>query len=143
MNYKKSNHNIKVDISRNYLDSKSSLLKRVINVVRAINLVANSLIWISFSIFTYFVLKATQAIGHLPFYGDPELIELGYDKSYPFINLFFELGFFGFIISLFILIINKFIKGYKTTNISITLGIIGLLLQIVYMFSPQFTWYVD
>jgi len=99
--------------------------------------------WISFFVFYYFVFQAAKILGHIPVYGDKEFAHIGMNDKYEIIDFYFELGIYGFLISALIMISNGALKIYKVKRGSIILGIIGFILQMIYVFGPQFTWYVD
>lgn len=88
-----------------------------------------------------FILKGYLKLGHLPVYGDPEVVTFngldGQLVTYAVLS-----AFLGFGIWTLLILVN--FMGYKIINrTSVTIGIIGIVFCFVIFRSPQFEWLLD
>lgn len=113
-----------------------------------ITIILNSmLIFIEFSmiisilIFCFFVAKGFSVLGHIPFYGDIEVISYnGLDRKVA-IAMFFPILYGTF--SWIFITICGIILNVNRKRKAIVLGSILCLLNILMMFSSQFAWIID
>ncbi|MFN3755218.1 hypothetical protein [Flavobacterium sp.] len=96
---------------------------------------------ISILIFSFFILKGFIILGHIPFYGDKEVISYnGFERIVAMIMLYPM--FYG-ILSWTFLTVCGFLSSYRRKNKELLIGLILCLLNVLIMFSSQFEWIID
>ena len=90
----------------------------------------------------YFILKGYFRVGHLPVYGDAEVVSFdGFDRQLVLSGLLvFELSFIiWFLMTLWSLLRKRQIVTWK----NMIIGLIGIGLTVLVIISPQFEWLLD
>ena len=109
---------------------------KIVYIIISLGLILTGLIWISF------ILKGYLKLGHLPIYGDPEIVSFsGFDRQLViFCLLFYMYGMFTWAIITLSSIIFK-LKIITWTNLQ--LGLIGIAIDYLITLTPQFMWLLD
>ncbi|WP_432670978.1 hypothetical protein [Flavobacterium sp. SM2513] len=96
---------------------------------------------LSILIFSFFVIKGYSVLGHIPFYGDKEIVSFnGFDRKVVIIMLYPM--WFGVYVWIFILVCS-FLSNFKRKRKAVIFGLILCLLNILAMFSSQLAWIID
>ena len=96
---------------------------------------------ISILIFSFFIAKGYAILGHIPFYGDTEVISYdGFDRT--IVILMFYPMFCGYLLWMF-LIFCGLLLGFKRKWKSIIIGLVLCVLNILAMNTSQFAWILD
>ena len=96
---------------------------------------------ISFIIFCFFVIKGYAILGHIPFYGDKEVISYnGFDRKVVMAMLYPT--FYGMFSWIF-LIVCGIIVNVNRKRKAVIFGLVLCLLNILILFSSQFEWIID
>ncbi len=122
----------------NHTKTDKAILKAfpIIHLLAAISMVLAGLTW------AIFIFKGYRRLGHLPVYGDPEVVSFnGLDRQlvgYAFVTAFFAFGIWA------LLTLISVVANLKIINrTSVTIGIIGFVICFVFFRSPQFEWLLD
>lgn len=122
----------------NHTKADQAILKAfpIIHLLAGISMILSGLTWAAF------IFKGYLRVGHLPVYGDPEVVSFnGLDRQlvgYAFATAFFAFGIWA------LLTLISVVANLKIINrISVTIGIIGIVICFVLFRSPQFEWLLD
>ena len=123
-------------MEKKLLTSKVAVVFKIIYLLAVTGLIIGASIWGHFFIQGYFTL------GHLPTYGDPEIVSFdGIDRQmviYSLVTMFY--GMLTFIILTIVDLINRFKIVNSTVRI---IGIFSLFLDILVIYSDQAKWLLD
>ena len=122
----------------NHTKADQALLKTffMLHLLAGISMILSGLTW------AFFIFKGYLRVGHLPVYGDAEVVSFdGLDRQlvgYALITAFLAFGIWA------LLTLISIVAGLKIINrTSITIGLIGIAICFVAFRSPQFEWLLD
>ena len=112
------------------------------SILRILYLTSSFILLISALIWIYFITQGWALFGHLPKYGDLEIISVGgFDRM---LIIFSTVSmFYGFCIWLGAILIDKIFKMSLTKKREIIAGSLIILLDILIISSPSFSWALD
>lgn len=91
--------------------------------------------------FLYFIVNGYVNLGHIPFYGDRELIAYnGLDRILVIVMIYPMC--LGYLLWLFFILCG-FLSGIERKPINIIIGLGLCILNLLAMFSSQFAWILD
>lgn len=93
-------------------------------------------------VWLYFIILGFSEIGHLPRYGDPEVISFdGLDRQILLLSL--NIMFYGLIAWVLSVIANRVLRLFKTNKVIFRIGLTALIADLLIIFSPCFVWALD
>ena len=117
-------------------------MKPLITIIKYTQLTIGICFLLSGLIWCFFILKGYSLMGHLPVFGDPEVISFsGLDRYLIFFTL--DVVFFGFCILTLITLICILFRLKFLNRLNLIIGLVGIALDIVIFYSPQFEWILD
>lgn len=120
-------------------DTRTKIISKVL---QSIILMSSIVLSISAIIWIYFIILGFIHIGHLPRYGDTEIISFdGLDRKLIVYSL--SPMFYGFCCWAAALLINKIFKITKIDNWLFISSLIIVILNILIVISPSFVWALD
>jgi hypothetical protein len=121
---------------------KKNDLKRFTNFIQKIHLIIGICLVFSGFIWYYLILKGYYLLGHLPVFGDTEIISFdGFDRQ--LINITFLTMFWGTCIWIIMNLCSFLFKLKIITKSNLIVGLIGIVIVLTIILSPQLGWILD
>ena len=123
------------------LDTEFTKNSRVNKALNFLFIIVEFAMLLSILIFCFFIIKGYLILGHIPVYGDKEIISYnGFDRTITRIMLYPM--FYG-IYAWILLTICGLLLSFKRKRKSVIIGLILCVLNLAAMFSSQFIWILD
>ena len=113
----------------------------VIGLARLLHLIVAATLAFAFGVWMYFVHLGYQKLGHLPVYGDEEVISFDGPDRYIFIATFMT-AFYGGFALLTLIAVRTLLKDRITRSQWLALSVLTVMAALV-IWSPQTNWMLD
>ncbi len=115
--------------------------KFLVKLLFIIQLITGLVLLIADLVWSYFIIKGLNYLGHLPEYGDTEIISFdGLDRIILIYSTVFMV--WGLIIWSIGFTLNIIFKLYRINKL-IYVGLIAFAFNLIILFSPSFAWALD
>ena len=117
-------------------------LKLIAQACKWLFTVSSLALLLSAGVWLYFIALGFAEIGHLPRYGDPEVISFdGLDRQLLLAST--TTMFYGIITWVLTLLLIRTLKIFKPDKSIFKMGLVALVVNLLIIFSPCFTWALD
>lgn len=121
--------------------TSGSLMKLALRLVRLLHLVIAAALAFAFLVWMYFVYLGYQKLGHLPVYGDEEVISLDGPDRLIFIATFMT-AFYGGMGLLALIGVRALLKDRLTRGQWLAAAVLVVFAALM-LWSPQTSWMLD